>query len=450
MLTILLGLLGLGLIVFIHELGHYIACRICGVTVEAFSIGMGPVLLHKKIGATDYRLSLIPLGGYCAMKGQKDFQIALDEKLEAIKGEPDSYYGVHALKRILICAAGPVFNMVFACLAFAVISMIGYTYYTTPAKIILANEVYPDIQSSAQQAGLETGDRILSIGGKKVSYFSDISEIVTLSADETLEFVVERNGEILTYFIPVQLDTSTGAGKIGVINWVTPLISHVDENSPAHEAGLLSGDLIIKVNGSSVKNTADIQKLLTNAVSAEITFLRHNNEHTVVLSIPSQSGDGSNPIGLQFSVLEVHSPTYSFFPALSEGIEETYRMLGVTIKSIGLLFKGVDVKKAVSGPIRITVMLGDSMKTGFAQSVSVGFVTALNFLALISVSLFLMNLLPIPILDGGMILYALIELITRKKISPKILYYVQFAGLAIILCIFAFALFGDVSYLLKL
>jgi len=125
-------------------------------------------------------------------------------------------------------------------------------------------------------------------------------------------------------------------------------------------------------------------------------------------------------------------------------------MLGVTIKSIGLLFKGVDAKQAVSGPIRITVMLGDTVKTGFAQGASVGIVTALNFLALISVSLFLMNLLPIPILDGGLILFAFIELLIRKQVSPRVLYFIQFAGLAIILCIFIFALIGDVSYLLTL
>ena len=113
-LSIIYGLLGLGFIVFIHELGHFIAAKIFGVTVESFSVGMGPILLHKTIKGTDYRLSLIPLGGYCGMKGQKDFQVALDEKLESIKGDKDSFYGIHPVKRAVIAFAGPFFNFLFA------------------------------------------------------------------------------------------------------------------------------------------------------------------------------------------------------------------------------------------------------------------------------------------------------------------------------------------------
>lgn len=450
MLTILLGLLGLSLIVFIHELGHYIAARASGVTVEAFSIGMGPVLFHKTIGLTDYRISLIPIGGYCAMKGQKDFQIALDEKLEAIKGDSDSFYGGNPLKRIVISLAGPVSNFIFACLAFAVIAMMGYTYFTTPSRIILADEVYPEIHSSAQKAGLLTGDRILSIDGKRVSYFSDISEIITLAANETLEFVIDRDGVIQTFFIPVQLDTATGAGKIGVINWVEPRISKIENDSAASNAGLQIHDIIIAVNGKKIRNTVDLQNALTGLKTALLTVIRNGSEIAVALEIPYSDDMKTMPLGIQFAVLEVSSPKYSFFPALTQGIKEAFKMLGVTIKSIGLLFKGVDAKQAVSGPIRITVMLGDTVKTGFTQSASVGIITALNFLALISVSLFLMNLLPIPILDGGQILFTIIEIIMRRQVSPKILYYIQFVGLAIILFIFAFALFGDVSYLLAL
>ena len=135
-MTIIYGLIGLGFIVFIHELGHFITAKICGVTVESFSIGMGPILLHKTIKGTDYRLSLIPLGGYCGMKGQKDFQVALDEKLESITGDKDSFYGIHPLKRVIIAFSGPFFNFIFAAIAFMIISMIGYSYYTSENKII--------------------------------------------------------------------------------------------------------------------------------------------------------------------------------------------------------------------------------------------------------------------------------------------------------------------------
>ena len=119
-MTIIYGLLGLGLVIIIHEAGHFIAARLSGVTVETFSVGMGPVLAHKKIKDTDYRISLIPLGGYCGMKGEKAFQEALDNKLSEIPSEPGSFYGVHPLKRLFIAFSGPFFNFLFAIISFSI------------------------------------------------------------------------------------------------------------------------------------------------------------------------------------------------------------------------------------------------------------------------------------------------------------------------------------------
>ena len=152
-------------------------------------------------------------------------------------------------------------------------------------------------------------------------------------------------------------------------------------------------------------------------------------------------------VGIRFASDRYHTPTYGFFGSIKQGFLETIETIGLTFKSIGLLFKGVDFTSAVSGPIRITQMIGETAVSGFSASFSTGIVTVLNFLALISISLFIMNLLPIPILDGGLILFALIETISRRKIHPKILYYVQFIGLAFIAVLFCIALFSDFRYL---
>ena len=449
-MTIIYGLIGLGFIVFIHELGHFITAKICGVTVESFSIGMGPILLHKTIKGTDYRLSLIPLGGYCGMKGQKDFQVALDEKLESITGDKDSFYGIHPLKRVIIAFSGPFFNFIFAAIAFMIISMIGYSYYTSENKIILANEVYPEMESIAEKAGLQTGDKILSVNDKETPYFTDIYEAISISANKKTDLQVQRDSEIFNIEVTPSLNKETGAGVLGIVSWTNPLIDSVEKNSIAEKVGLKEKDLILQINDDIIKNTADYNNAIQKYDNFSMKVLRDNKEIIIENIELNPQKEDKTTLGITFYTEKVKSKTYSFFPAIINGFVEAGNTTALTFKSLGLLFQGVDLTKAVSGPLRITVMLGDTAKAGFSAGFSTGIVTVFNFLAIISISLFIMNLLPIPILDGGLILFALIEAITKKQISPKIQYYVQFIGVGLILVLFVFAMFGDISYIINL
>lgn len=449
-MTIIYGLIGLGFIVFIHELGHFITAKICGVTVESFSIGMGPILLHKTIKGTDYRLSLIPLGGYCGMKGQKDFQVALDEKLESITGDKDSFYGIHPLKRVIIAFSGPFFNFIFAAIAFMIISMIGYSYYTSENKIILANEVYPEMESIAEKAGLQTGDKILSVNDKETPYFTDIYEAISISANKKTDLQVQRDSEIFNIKVTPSLNKETGAGVLGIVSWTNPLIDSIEKNSIAEKVGLNEQDLILQINDDIIKNTADYNNAIQKYDNFSMKVLRDNNEIIIENIELNPQKEDKTTLGITFYTEKVKSKTYSFFPAIINGFVEAGKTTALTFKSLGLLFQGVDLTKAVSGPLRITVMLGDTAKAGFSAGFSTGIVTVFNFLAIISISLFIMNLLPIPILDGGLILFALIEAITKKQISPRIQYYVQFIGVGLILVLFVFAMFGDISYIINL
>ena len=449
-MTIIYGLIGLGFIVFIHELGHFITAKICGVTVESFSIGMGPILLHKTIKGTDYRLSLIPLGGYCGMKGQKDFQVALDEKLESITGDKDSFYGIHPLKRVIIAFSGPFFNFIFAAIAFMIISMIGYSYYTSENKIILANEVYPEMESIAEKSGLQTGDKILSVNDKETPYFTDIYEAISISANKKTDLQVQRDSEIFNIEVTPSLNKETGAGVLGIVSWTNPLIDSVEKNSIAEKVGLKEQDLILQINDDIIKNTADYNNAIQKYDNFSMKVLRDNNEIIIENIELNPQKEDKTTLGITFYTEKVKSKTYSFFPAIINGFVEAGKTTALTFKSLGLLFQGVDLTKAVSGPLRITVMLGDTAKAGFSAGFSTGIVTVFNFLAIISISLFIMNLLPIPILDGGLILFPLIEAITKKQISPKIQYYVQFIGVGLILVLFVFAMFGDISYIINL
>lgn len=366
-LTIILGIIGLGFLVLIHETGHFIAARLCKVTVESFSIGMGPVLFHKKISTTDYRLSLLPFGGYCGMKGESDFQKALEEGQPTIKGDPDSFYGVHPLKRIAIAFAGPFTNLFFGYIAFVIIAMIGYTYYTNSTVVRMANEVYKNTISQAYEAGMKSGDKIISINDKPMADYYEIANYVVLRPDEDLSISFIRDGITMNLTVHTLLEKETGRGLLGIVP---------DSNS----------------------------------------------------------------------TIERVYPSHSFFPALIEGAKQTYNLVISTIRSLKLLFKGIDLTNAVSGPIKISSMLGETVQQSFSTSIKIGIINTLEFLSLISLSLFITNLLPIPALDGGLILVAFIETVSKKRMSPKLLRNIQFIGLAFIAFLMMIAIMGDVKY----
>lgn len=363
----LYGILCLFFLIIFHEFGHFLAAKLFGVKVESFSIGFGPILLHKSIGGTDYRLSLIPLGGYCGMKGEKDFQKAIEEKLPEISAEADSLYGIHPFKRALIGFAGPFFNFIFAVFACALINGIGYTYYTYSNQILINENVTSSI---ARDAGIQSGDKIIKINEKEITDFSDLLEEISVRPDEDVRITVDRKGSLLEFTLHTELDKSSGSGKIGV--------------------------------------AADTSQ-----------------------------------------VLEKESPRYGFFGSIGHGFTDAVNDAVLTIKSIGILFKGVDMNNAVSGPARVTEMLGSTVKEGFSAGFKTGLISLFSLMSIISISLFIMNLLPVPILDGGLILIAFIEIIIRRRINPRIQYYVQFIGLAFIAFIFIIGLKGDIFYFIN-
>lgn len=369
-MTILLGLVLLLLLVLIHEAGHFVCARLFGVKVEAFSVGMGPVLLHKKTeSGTDFRLSLIPLGGYCAMKGEKDFQNAIDENLTEIRSSPDSFYGTHPLRRLAIAFGGPFVNLLLGIIAFTAIAMAGYEY-TSPGNKINVVEEIDGVHTPAYEAGLKSGDEIIRINDIETDDFSRIASEIGARGSEQVTVTFRRNDEIMTCTVVPLLDTKTGMGKIGIM---------------------------------SDKDSVTVREY----------------------------------------------PSRSFFPALAEGFSRTYNCLYLTVKGIRNLFRGVDFTSSVSGPIRITTFMGNTVKEGFSEGFRQGFIMTAELLAFISISLFFTNMLPLGIFDGGLILIAFIEWIRRKPLKPRHQLYVQYSGLAVVVFLMFFVIGGDILFLLK-
>jgi regulator of sigma E protease len=441
MIKILLGLIALGVVVFVHELGHFIAARLSGIDVETFSIGWGPVLFRKKIGRTEYRISLLPIGGYCGMKGERAFADALEKKLDAIPREEGSYYGAHPVKRIVTAFAGPAANLLFAVLALGIVSAVGYTFETYDNRIVPASSYESAKDMPIDKAGLIEGDRILKLGDKQVANFSDIQQFISVHPGETIPVVYERNGEKKSTFITPSLDKKTGGGKIGVYPWIPLTVGSVKKGSAAETAGIREGDEITAVDGKPVTHFVQFSAALSGKPEQVSITVKSGEVAREAKLVLVYKDSGLAETGISWKTEKVIVAGTGFFASVKNGFDETGKTLSLTVKSIGLLFRGVDLSEAVSGPVRITVMLGE-----VAQS---SFMGAMELLSIICVSLFLMNLLPIPILDGGLILFAAIELVFRKPLKPKTLYRVQFIGIAFILFIFVFALFGDIKYLTK-
>ena len=449
LLKIVIGLIGLGVVVFVHELGHFLAARLVKIDVDAFSIGWGNPILKKKIGSVEYRLGMFPVGGYCKMKGETDYKEAWENMRNGIQPETGSYLAASPAARILVSFGGPFFNLVFAVLLLSLLWGVGFEINTMGNKIILASE--KDGQTfPADQAGLKTGDRIIEINGKRVSYYHELQENIALNPDKKLPILVERNGEIIPLEITPSLDKSSGAGKIGVYFWTDPIIKNVKEGSPSWRAGLADGDLITTANGVPLHNSIDLVKLLEQDEGPLPDELVLEYERDGVMGQARFSrAEYENDLGFSWSYISYRTPNLSFPQAIAKGASEGCKTLAVSVKSLRLLFKGIDLTQAVSGPVRITYLMGDIAASGFGQSVGSGFRSFADFIALISVALCVMNLLPLPILDGGMIVLFLVEMIRRKPAHPKAITIFQYSGMIIIFTLMILAVFGDILFFVR-
>jgi regulator of sigma E protease len=442
-LTIFFGVLGFGIMVFVHELGHFFAAKKVGIGVEVFSLGWGGKMIGFSRGETSYQLSWIPIGGYCKMKGDDIF-----ENGEAMHRE-GSFFAASPLRRIIVAVSGPLANMIFAVIILTIIWWVGFKIYSDENRIILASDYTNEVSVvmlPAAKAGLMTGDRIIGINDNRIEKFQDILEIVATSPDEELILFVQREGSLLDMKVVPELDLQTGAGKIGVYAWRDLVVDQLDPQGSAFLAGLKPGDRITALNGKEVSHTLDLyQELAGKPQAVTVTYQRGAQKAETDLVVYYQD-NGSADLGLSFRVKVFSSPDISLPGALLKGIAETYRTMELTVKGITLLFSGVNLKNAVAGPLRITYYVGSVARSGFRLGVGSGLVSFFRFLCLLSVVLFLMNLLPLPALDGGQILIFLIEIIRRKAISPKVIYRIQIVGFSILIVLVVFFTFNDILF----
>ena len=442
LIKIFFGLIGLSLVVVVHEAGHFIAARLSGIKVEAFSIGWGKILFSRKWKGTEYRISLFPLGGYCKMQGEQALIQAWETHSRDVKYDKGDMYAASFWKRILVSLSGPVLNLLFATLIFFIISFAGYKIYYYPARVVLASEYTGKTDYPANISGLQSGDVVLKIGDSQITRFDQLQEIFTLNPDKELPIQINRDGKIYSLTITPELNLESGAGVVGIYPWIDPIVREVEKDSFFQKLGILPGDRITSLNGQNINHAVELSLLLDTKPVENLTLIRNGS----AIEIPMEQPETVATPGLLFKFYEMRTESLNPLFSLKESWKETGKTLQTSLKGFLLLFKGINLQSAVSGPLRITYITGDLAFSGFQNGAAEGFLTFFRFIALINIALFVMNLLPIPVLDGGQILLFLIEGIFRKKPNPQIIYRYQLLGTLIVFGLILFATMNDILF----
>ncbi len=445
MLSFLIGFASIAFMITIHETGHFIAARMSNIDVEVFAIGWGKAIKKWHRNGTEFRINFFILGGYCKLKGGEDIIAAIEEHEESFSKHNGSLFSAHPLKRIITYAGGPVINLLLAFLLFIPFFMLDYQASSDPPTILLTSdysEVYPNPTMSAKEAGLLSGDTILSINGQKVAYFSQISEYINNQyKDSPLLVIAERDGVNITTNLTPEFDEVGNRYIIGVTAALPAIISNVSPLTPEHIAGLESKDTIINVNGKDVTYSLDVvRELIRNPKHVIMNILDSNGNQKEVSFYPEKDSNGNLKSNIMYSSSISLFSGESIFKAIGSSFLETINSVKETYYLFGQLIRGkFSFTDSLAGPIRISYIIGQMSMTGIRSF--------LQLLAMISISLGIANLLPLPGLDGGSVVLSLIELIRNKSFSPKTYLRVQTVGVFILALLMLFVLFSDARFL---
>jgi regulator of sigma E protease len=438
----------LGLLIVVHEFGHFWVAQRMGVKVLRFSVGFGRPLISRRWGSdqTEFVVSAIPLGGYVRMLGEHDDDYRPEEAHRAF-GEKS------VARRIAIVIAGPLFNLVFAVIAFWLVFLIGMEGLRP-----VIGGVAP--QSMAEQAGFQRGDELVALDGKTVQTWSehrmylfrralDRAEVVFTVRKESGE-VVDRPLDLAK--IPVsEIDAGLISRGIGLFAYMPeiPAVMDTIEPGPALEAGLLPGDRIEAVDGKRVENWRAFAMAIRERPGQATTLTINRGDERIVLTVvpreESINGKKIGLIGVRPRVPELPetmraSVRHGPFKALAVAVDQTWTMSALTLEMFYRMLKLEVSTKNISGPLTIAQAAGYSAQLGIDRF--------LMFLAVVSISLGVLNLLPIPVLDGGHLMYYLIEAVRGKPLPENIQVFGQQIGIFLLICLMVLAFYNDITRIL--
>lgn len=431
MTTTLSFLFVLGVLVFVHELGHFLVARWHGVRVLTFSLGFGPKILKVVRGGTEYCISIIPLGGYVKMAG---------ETVEDTRtGAPDEFLSKSKWARFQVYIAGPAMNIALAVIVLAGVLSRGAdvpVYKSAPAVIGTVT-----IGSPAEAAGLKAGDRVVSVDGKEVRTWDDLDMAVIPKAGQELTIVAVRDDHRVDVRVTPNSSGRFEMGDLGIDPPLRPEITQVSPGEPAEIAGLQRGDVIVAVNGHSVHQSDKIIETIHNNAGVPIVMSVERAGAPVDVQVTPKGAAGSARIGVSISPYEVEriDPTLgqAFMMSLQQNWESTVN-IGKTLQ--GLVTRETPVKQLM-GPVGIAQLSG--------SAAAIGWSALFGLMSMISLNLGLLNLLPVPVLDGGHIAILAVEGVARRDLSIRVKERVLMAGAAVMVALMVTVIFNDILRILR-
>ncbi len=437
MITLLAGILMLGVLVFVHELGHFAVAKFVGVKVLRFSLGFGPKIIGRTWGETEYQISLIPLGGYVQMLGE-----GTGEDGEGLQLDPQEHQRSFAHKsvgrRMAIVAAGPLMNLLLPLL------LLPWAYYIGVSIPAYLEELpcvgYVIEGTAAAKAGFEVDDCISALNAQVVSSWNDTNKALIPAAGDELEFKVLRGGETLYLRIDAASNSLEGLQSLGILPRQAPIIGLLSSGMPAEVAGLQQGDTIASIGNETINSWYDLHYAIQDLNGDATVFVVERQGAYLSYSIKPER-DQQRAVWLVSITPQQRSvqQEYTLVGSMQAGFERTKELVSLTITFIRKMIAGNVATDNIGGPIMVMQIAGQAAQTDLS--------TILTVLAFISIQLGILNLLPVPVLDGGHLVFFLFELVFRRPLSLRAREIAQQVGLGLLLLLMLLAFYNDLSRL---
>ena len=431
-MKIIIAIVIFSAIILFHELGHFLFAKLNKIVVTEFSLGMGPRLFSFEKGGTRYSLKLLPIGGSCAMLGEDT----------DIENEPGTFNSATVWGRISVVAAGPVFNFIMAfVLSVIIVGAVGYE----PSRVLSVKE-----GSAAEAAGLKEGDIITSYQGYHIDLGKDLyvySYMNELKEGDTIDLTVKRDGKKMD--IAYKSDTNVryllGCNFSGE-DTSAMTVESVMDGMPLQEAGIQAGDVITSVNGVDIATSEDYQNYIRKnpltGAPVELTYTRGGKEYDITVT-PKEYRTAES--GFTYNIYAEKTRGLS---VIKYGAVEVKYMVRTTILSLKELFTGKLGMKDLSGPVGVVDAIGTTYEESRSEGAMILWMNMFNMAVLLSANLGVMNLLPLPALDGGRLVFLIIEAIRRKPVNRQIEGSIHFAGLMLLMALMVFVMYNDIVKLI--